>query len=611
MRLHLAPLKRFLPTEQMPGREALIYQRLVWGALCGCLAAVLLGESPFLESLELSMLKWRYKVSHKVNVMQRPAPLSNDVSVIAFDDSSQFDLGIARFNDLRSQAVLAEALNVIEKGEPALIAVDLDLRGAANPELIRLLRRHRNVVLALFGSLEGSTDLPAAEFMTHSAGYGYAELARESNGVVYRLPLSDPSSGGQDSAFAPVSSFAEAIIDVHRRVKGVGPASAFLQVRPDQPAYIDFERVRYPLISFQAVLSPGFDPGKFKDRIVLIGSTLTGRRDDPLRCRTPLKDAVPEVVVQADAITTLLQNTMLYSFARDIARYLLIIIGAVFGACSSILPLGLRTALLLSGTMLTLLMAQFCFQLLHVAVPVVPSLAVLFTGFVLGTVIFLDTDLRQSNRELAAARLDMQERAEKERQRIAEDLHDETLPALSAVGRMADRLSQEIGENPVPRQMREKLDNAVSEMRRVINDLHPSVLETMGFVPALENLLMLSRESGVECEFLDNTNNGGQPLPVFTELQLYRIVQEALNNVTKHARAEKVQVKISNNAGYLVISVIDNGRGFDPSMAKKDSHGLVNIRQRAQLIGAEVQWRKPKVFSSGTEVTIKFPIETS
>src|SRR5688572_2846082 len=119
MRLHLAPLKRFLPTEQMPGREALIYQRLVWGALCGCLAAVLLGESPFLESLELSMLKWRYKVSHKLNVMRQPAPVSDDVSVIAFDDSSQFDLGIARFNDMRSQAVLAEALNVIERGDPA------------------------------------------------------------------------------------------------------------------------------------------------------------------------------------------------------------------------------------------------------------------------------------------------------------------------------------------------------------------------------------------------------------------------------------------------------------------------------------------------------------
>ncbi len=214
--------------------------------------------------------------------------------------------------------------------------------------------------------------------------------------------------------------------------------------------------------------------------------------------------------------------------------------------------------------------------------------------------------MRQSNRELAEARLDMQERAEKERQRIAEDLHDETLPALSAVARMADKLSEDLTDNPVPTQMRQKLDSAVSEMRRVINDLHPSVLETMGFVPALENLTTyLMRESGIESRFEDGTGRDDYSLPVFTQLQLYRIVQEALNNVGKHSKASQVMVKVAQQNGSLLITVADDGKGFDPNSTKKDSHGLVNIRQRAQLIGAQVDWRKPKTFSSGTELRIR------
>ena len=85
--------------------------------------------------------------------------------------------------------------------------------------------------------------------------------------------------------------------------------------------------------------------------------------------------------------------------------------------------------------------------------------------YIFGTLIYLDTDLRLRNRELAMAREAMQVRAEEERQRIAEDLHDETLPALSAVARMADKLTHEMDGSDTPRQMREKLDGAISETR--------------------------------------------------------------------------------------------------------------------------------------------------
>lgn len=616
MRLPTAPVKRLLSSGlKLKGQDALFFQRLFWGAVAGCLAAVLLGQSPFLESLELSMLKWRYKVSNQLYAMSSKPPVSPDVSLVTFDDSAQFDLGIARFNELRSQSILGEALSVIERGEPALVAIDLDLRGAANPDLIRLFSRHRNVVVSLFGSLEGSTDLPAAEFMTHSAAYGYSELARESNGVVYRLPVNywSKSKNPEEIGLAPVPTLCEAVIDVYRRVKGVGPASQFMSQLPDQPVYINFRRTKYPSISLPDILSADFDPQIFKGKIVLIGSVFTSRHDDPSRCNTPLNDSVPELEVQAQAISTLLDNQVIFSFAKDIARHFLIFLGAIFGAFCSALPMSTRTAFFLFGTLVLLVVAQVCFQGFHMAVPVVPPLAVIFASFVLGTVIYLDTDLRERNRELAAAREAMQVRAEEERRRIAEDLHDETLPALSAVARMADRLSQDLGDNPVPLQMRERLDAAVTEMRRVINDLHPSVLETMGFVPALENLLNIcSRESSIEGEFTDGvteaqTDNVGW----FAKLQLYRIVQEALNNVHKHAKAKRVHLAIESNNGNLVISVADDGKGIDPKLIRKDSHGLINIRQRAQLIGARVEWRRPAEYASGTELKLEIRADRS
>lgn len=567
-----------------------------------------------MESMELSMLEWRYRVSQKIySAVQRPAE-SRDISIIDFDDLSQFDIGIARFNDDHAQKVLATAIENIEKKGPAIIVIDLDLRGAANAELISVIRKYNNVVIGLFGSLEGSTDLPSRTIMNNVRAYGYDELIQENNGLICRLPVNYRDSLGDidtsSISAAPVPSLTEAVINLHRQIKGVGPSTQILNFQSDQPAYINFRRIQYPSVSFRDVLESDFDGSKFKDRIVMIGCSFTKRKEEPFKRRTPLEDNVPDVVMHADAIQTLLDNQVIYSFPKNIAHHLLLLLGAAFGAVASILPLSTRTATYLTSGMVLVGTAQILFEGFHMALPVVPPLAVLTLGFSLGTFIYLDTDLRQRNKELAQARESMQVRAEEERQRIAEDLHDETLPALSAVARMADKLSNDLDDNPVPRQMREKLDQAVIEMRRVINDLHPSVLETMGFKSALENLLsILTRDHEIEGNFLDGDGHDDYQITNFTKLQLYRIVQEALNNVGKHSKASVVELKIEKVEHQLMIAVTDNGRGIDPKLIRKDSHGLLNIRQRAQLIGAQVEWKKPVKFPSGTELSLKINMD--
>ncbi|HEY9678989.1 MAG TPA: CHASE2 domain-containing protein [Drouetiella sp.] len=616
MRLSLAPIKRLLPAGlKVHGRDGLLFQRLFWGAMAGCLATLLLAESPILESMELSMLEWRYKVADKITALFPKPKRSQDICLVNFDDLSQFDLGIARFNDSASQEKLAQALQVIESGQPTMVVLDLDLRGATNELLISTIKKYRNVIVALFGSLEGSTELPAADFLSYAASYGYDELIHEPNGLVCRLPInyrgmdSNNSEGGFSAeGLAPVPSLTEAVIDYYRRVKGVGPPSQFFSVSSDQPLYMSYHRIDYPTISLRDTMQSDFNPTQFRNRIVIIGSTFTQRHNE-VKKKSPFQESVPDIDLHADAISTLLNDDVIYSFPKNISHHLLLLIGAAFGAVASILPLGMRTAAYLFTSMSLVVLAQLAFQVLHLALPTASPLAVLTLGFSLGTFIYLDTDLRQRNRELAQARESMQVRAEEERQRIAEDLHDETLPALSSVARMADRLAHEMQDNPVPSLMREKLDHAVVEMRRVINDLHPSVLETMGFKPAIENLVAIcARETGIEGNFEDGDGHSDYNLSNFTRLQLYRIVQESLNNVQKHSQATTVNLNINEREGYLFIVVTDNGKGINFKAIRKDAHGLLNVRQRAQLIGALVEWKKPERYSTGTEFRLKIPV---
>lgn len=595
-------------------RQRLLFQRLFWGAFLGCLMAVFFGDSSSLEGLELRMLEWRYKMSAEFSPGR--SRQSSDLYLVAFDNNTQFDFSTARFDDQRSQELLAQVIENLEAGKPALIAVDLDLRGATNEHLVDVLKRYRNVVIALSGSMDSHEGIPSPEFLDHAASYGYSHVTKEYTGLVCQLPVNREAASlnsGSSTSFL-IPSFAEAVVDVHRRVKGVGPSIASLSNKAGEPVYINFGKEKFPQVSMAEVLAPEFDSSKFADKVVIIGNDLYSRRDDPNRYKTPLNDSMSPLMVQAEAVATLLNNDAIYSAGNVFTRQLTILLGAVLGALAAVLPLGLRTAFVLTASMLWVAVCQLAFQMLHVALPVVPVLTVIATSFVLGTVIFLDTDLRQRNKELAQARESMQVRAEEERRRIAEDLHDETLPALSAVARMTDKLVLAEEEGQLASQMREKLDHAVMEMRRVINDLHPSVMETMGFVPALENLLaILSAETDIEGKFSNISGQEDYALPMFTKLQLYRIVQESLNNVRKHSQATQVELVVESEAHQLTISIADNGRGMDQSSLNKprsltSSHGLNNIKQRAQLIGARVIWRRSSQFNRGTEVRVKIAL---
>jgi signal transduction histidine kinase len=203
---------------------------------------------------------------------------------------------------------------------------------------------------------------------------------------------------------------------------------------------------------------------------------------------------------------------------------------------------------------------------------------------------------------------------EEERRRLARELHDETAQALIALSQqveMAQKLLATDTSLAVERLSRVQamLIEAIEGVRRFSRDLRPIYLEDLGFMPALE---MLAREADQRDVLSVRLTTGGpvHRLPPDLELAAYRIVQEALNNAIQHAGAGLIEVDACFEAHQLVLSVRDDGRGFDPPdlpdvLARKGHFGLMGIQERALLYGGHLNIVSAP--GEGTEVLVRLP----
>jgi signal transduction histidine kinase/ligand-binding sensor domain-containing protein len=189
----------------------------------------------------------------------------------------------------------------------------------------------------------------------------------------------------------------------------------------------------------------------------------------------------------------------------------------------------------------------------------------------------------KKNKEIAAARFDLATEAERERRRIARDLHDQTLADLRKLMLKSDKLPSENSE------FRGEIENVSEEIRRICDDLSPSVLENVGLTAALE---FLSSNTIEDCKFkcsegLEERLN----FPSNVQMQIYRIAQEVLNNIKRHAEAESVELKVSDEDGFKLI-IENDGKPFSPDFENlPNGRGISNIKSRAELIEAEISWR--------------------
>jgi len=204
------------------------------------------------------------------------------------------------------------------------------------------------------------------------------------------------------------------------------------------------------------------------------------------------------------------------------------------------------------------------------------------------------------------------EGAEEERRRIAMDLHDQTLADLSSLLREMQTLAHQNTPNCQiqARSMEKKLSRAISNLRDIMNNLHPQTLDILGLGAALEAELELlaTTPNFPEYHYQYDARINQLKLSRLQQLSLYRIGIEALNNVVKHANASRLEICVELRATQLILSVEDNGCGFiAPSPKRSEGRGLNNLRERAKAIGAQVDWRSSR-FSSGTRFELILPV---
>lgn len=200
------------------------------------------------------------------------------------------------------------------------------------------------------------------------------------------------------------------------------------------------------------------------------------------------------------------------------------------------------------------------------------------------------------------------EGAEEERRRIARDLHDQTLSDLSSILRDVQELKSGTCAD-VAIKIEKELQGSINNLREVMDDLHPQTLDVLGLNAALQSHIETHKNGNghsVESNYYASNLAEELVLPKSVQLQLYRIIVEAVHNVYRHSGATRYEVNFDVANNHIILSVEDNGCGFTLS---KDAlgRGLHNIQERARTIGAEVEWR-PSRFSSGTrfEVTLEY-----
>ncbi|HYZ13730.1 MAG TPA: PAS domain S-box protein [Actinomycetota bacterium] len=197
---------------------------------------------------------------------------------------------------------------------------------------------------------------------------------------------------------------------------------------------------------------------------------------------------------------------------------------------------------------------------------------------------------------------------EEERERVALELHDGLGQLLTSISLFASDLELEVPPRARPRAVRvtELVRRAIADSRQLVWSLRPPELERLGLVPAVRRL---AEDVSVPDVLVDLHEEIGElRLPPESEAVVYRVVQEAVHNAQKHARAEAISIVMRRNDGMLTTLVEDNGRGFDPaSIQPGRGLGLIGMRERAELV--EGRLVVESATGAGTRIRLEVPIK--
>lgn len=201
---------------------------------------------------------------------------------------------------------------------------------------------------------------------------------------------------------------------------------------------------------------------------------------------------------------------------------------------------------------------------------------------------------------------------EEERAWVASELHDDALQRVALICAEIEALrgdslrhSSDVMEPRLQGINAELADLAVA-IRRIAARLHPTIVDQVGLLPALDELAFeVVRGSEVKVEI----KTAGTPnrVPADAGRTAYRIVQEALRNVVRHSAAKEATVTLTFDAHHLELAVQDEGRGFDPTNTRRGALGLASLRERALIVGGTLEVRSRP--GRGTTISAQLPID--
>jgi two-component system, NarL family, sensor histidine kinase UhpB len=210
----------------------------------------------------------------------------------------------------------------------------------------------------------------------------------------------------------------------------------------------------------------------------------------------------------------------------------------------------------------------------------------------------LEAERRESGRRALAAQ-------EAERNRVAAELHDEVGQSLTGVLLLLERIAGEVpaGRRATFSEAQHAVRTTLDEVRRIAQELRPEMLEHLGLVSALKSLATsFAERTGLQIDRRFASN-----LPALdpeTEVALFRIAQEGLTNVAKHAQATRVTLSLERGRESVILRVIDDGHGMN-GHSPKSGGGLRGMRERAVIIGAALAVKRAA--SGGVEVRLEVP----
>ena len=223
----------------------------------------------------------------------------------------------------------------------------------------------------------------------------------------------------------------------------------------------------------------------------------------------------------------------------------------------------------------------------------------------------------QAHAEKASGKLlaHMMSMHEEEKASIGRNIHDDLGGKLTAMKLEIYLLAKELSthENTIPFLMRTELmmkliNIAMSDMRRIINDLHPAILDKFGLKAALENHIeQFSKNTSIEC-MMDYALDADyeKRLSSVQSTHFFRILEETLSNVKQHSHASRVSVEIQCDDGNIAMSVSDNGRGIpENQVIGSNTYGLLGIEERVKQLGGKLSFGKPP--GGGFSLTVRMP----